>query len=258
MTSLTKHLKSLNCLSFQAAARHDFPTQAKLSTLSEAELMAWLYQDLGYAKSYDLFIGTLLVKTQSVVDEAATESLQARFRDCLQYASSNIKREIAMFESILDRGESIEISESQKLAVQKYDDLFSQAGSGDKSLLYGLVVLWTTEVYYMEAWVPTELPGDIEPTKSTQVMEDVSGSFSVREALQMLKLNWTSIDFQDFVSLIEHLVDEVHALTHSTEGEVNSLEEACGMVLQLEDQFWPSLERTRMIEPFSSKRGHSV
>jgi len=121
--------------------------------------------------------------------------------------------------------------------TQAYKDLFAGAGQPAASLLKGMVTLWATEKCYLLAWsyAASQVPKDLGE-KSRDVMQSV------------FIPNWSSKEFEDFVMVLEELIDDMWR-DESRKGNgveaqerflgAEGLEEVWRQVLWAEKGFWP-------------------
>ncbi|KAE8371027.1 transcription regulator [Aspergillus bertholletiae] len=238
--SLTAHLKTHNPTTYHSATTHPFLLAAGKGTLSKSTLSKWLSQDRLYAQSYVRFIGLLLSKCQLPHTLSPEQTREQRIVAVLIDALVNIQREIGFFEEVareygLDLAVVPEGEEKfgPAMVTQAYIDLFMSAGSPGVTLLEGLVVLWATEICYLESW---------EGAKA--VMKDGGDRDLDGGALRERFIpNWTSVEFREFVEGIAQVVDALASTVKDGEKEelVTRCERWWRQVKWLEERFWPDV-----------------
>ncbi|KAF8867328.1 heme oxygenase-like protein [Acephala macrosclerotiorum] len=201
--SLTQHLLSLSPSSFKLATQTPFLIQAGCGTLSKEILEKWVFQDRLYAQAYVRFGGRLLAglagKLPSRVDSG---DVNERLLDLVLDAVNNVRRELKFFEDVLE----------------------------------GLVLLWGTEICYLEAWRYAK-----SFTEGSEGEEDSDGGALRKEFIP----NWTSDEFAEFVEKIGGFVDEVWESIRGGSGNEEMLKRVEGIwreVLDIEQVFWPVVE----------------
>lgn len=234
MTQLTTHLLSSSPDAFKAATQHSFLSAAGTSSLEKDALLAWLTQDRIYALSYVPFIGALLSKCSLNAQHDRTSTLEWRLTDLLIDALTNIRREIGMFEELLqehfDWGKGQTGEDRPREETRDYMDLFKHAARNERGLLAGMTLLWATEKCYLEAW---------KFAKSCAVHE------AAADVVQKVLIpNWTSTEFEEFVDRIGLLVDELAARLEpdTRDREWKECENIWVKVVKAEERFWPSLK----------------
>lgn len=159
MLPLTTHLKTLNPKTYLSATTSPFLAAAGNGHLPKHALSLWLSQDRLYAQSYIRFIGLLLAKTHLPHTPSPQKTLQQKIVTTLIDALVNIQRELDFFEEVAgEYGLDLAVKgngEGERFGpnpiTQAYIDMFMSVGSAGVSLLEGLVVLWATEVCYLQA-----------------------------------------------------------------------------------------------------------
>ncbi|EAW09767.1 putative transcription regulator PAB1642 [Aspergillus clavatus NRRL 1] len=276
-TPLTTHLLNISTCPLSKATTHPFLQQAGRGQLSKPLLSQWLGQDRLYAQSYIRFIGLLLAKIRlpahnpdSSQPHAATAAHRAV--DVLIDALVNIRTELRFFESVadeyaLDLTSLPVVTEEQEESgdpgadaggacvraqpgveeaffgptriTQAYVDMFMSAGGAGVSVLEGMVVLWATEVCYLQAWRYAASFGAAGGAGAgTRPEDDADGGALRRRFIP----NWTSAEFEAFVTRIGDVVDDLAAEVKGAE-EREALLGRCvqwwRQVLWLEERFWP-------------------
>lgn len=130
--------------------------------------------------------------------------------------------------------------------TRAYVDMFMSAGSSGVTLLEGMVVLWATEVCYLQAWkyaatMGEEQEGASEKPRNTVKEEDADGG-ALREKFIP---NWSSREFEDFVQRLAEVVDDMAwQVKGAEEGEMvrGRCLEWWRQVLWLEERFWPQVD----------------
>ncbi|KAE8141129.1 hypothetical protein BDV38DRAFT_238767 [Aspergillus pseudotamarii] len=243
---LTTHLKTHNSSTYHSATTHPFLVAAGKGQLPKSTLAKWLSQDRLYAQSYVRFIGLLLSKCQLPHTPKNAETvLERRIVAVLIDALVNIQREIGFFEEVareygLDLAVVPEGEETfgPGTITQAYIDMFMSAGSPAVSLLEGLVVLWATEVCYLESWEGAKrVMGSVSESGSGK--RDLDGG-ALRERFIP---NWTSLEFRQFVEGIAEVVDALASrVLNNEEGDVMArCERWWRQVKWLEERFWPDV-----------------
>ncbi|KAI2471227.1 heme oxygenase-like protein [Annulohypoxylon bovei var. microspora] len=242
---------------YQRATQSEFLSLAGQGQLPPEILSQWLSQDRLYAQAYVRFAGGLISRVQlptKINDRQTSKTLQWRILSLIQTALAGVTRELQFFEETAKKyGLDLEalgpVAEGRNLSnksasfaptkvTQDYIDLFDSfaaqpRGDLSKTLLDGLVLLWTTEKVYLDSWTyaKQQASGDAD-TKG-----DLDGGALRKEFIP----NWTSEEFQAFVNECRECLD-AYAAT-----QVEDTEEviAAGSmvlfkkVLVLEESFWP-------------------
>ncbi|GAB7345069.1 hypothetical protein MBLNU457_3477t1 [Dothideomycetes sp. NU457] len=229
---LTTHLLSLSTSAHKTATTHPFLQQAGQNTLPPKLLSSWLRQDRLYALSYVSFIGSLLAKISIPSNVQRAQSIEWRVADLLIDALVNIKREIGLFEDILrkDFGWGGDQDDDRpRTQTKAYTDLFAGAGAANQSVLAGVTALWATEKCYLDAWrfARGHIAGDV-----------VRGD-TMREVLIP---NWSSDEFEEFVTRIGGLLDELAKQESVTQADIVKCEDVWKQVLWAEANFWPEMD----------------
>lgn len=240
--SLTQHLLSLSPSSFKLATQTPFLIQAGCGTLSKEILEKWVFQDRLYAQAYVRFGGRLLAglagKLPSRVDSG---DVNERLLDLVLDAVNNVRRELKFFEDVAGRYGLVIDAEVVSEGVKGYRELFEGLGvkvtSGEREeVLEGLVLLWGTEICYLEAWRYAK-----SFTEGSEGEEDSDGGALRKEFIP----NWTSDEFAEFVEKIGGFVDEVWESIRGGSGNEEMLKRVEGIwreVLDIEQVFWPVVE----------------
>ena len=243
---LTTHLKTHNPSTYHSATTHPFLVTAGKGQLPKSTLAKWLSQDRLYAQSYVRFIGILLSKCHLPhTPNNAKAVLERRIVAVLIDALVNIQREIGFFEEVareygLDLAVVPEGEETfgPGTITQAYIDMFMSAGSPAVSLLEGLVVLWATEVCYLESWEGAKrVMGSVSESGSGK--RDLDGG-ALRERFIP---NWTSLEFREFVEGIAEVVDALASrlLINEERDVMARCERWWRQVKWLEERFWPDV-----------------
>ncbi|GAA5931774.1 hypothetical protein JCM3775_000039 [Rhodotorula graminis] len=226
------------------STEHPFLAAAGKHELSSDKLSEWLTQDRCYAlHGYPKFIASLIsaLPLSSPAHQSASQSTLA----LLSYAMSNIHREVGFFDSLRPRfGIDLErrptATDAGKLEgglmrtnTRAYVSLLiatgAEASRNGGGMEEGLVLLWTMEKLYNQAW--------LFAAQHTASPSGTDGKTSA--ALTELIDNWTNAEFADFVTKCENAVDEL-ALKEGTP-EWNRAEEIFKYTLYLEQRFWPDM-----------------
>ncbi|RYP66046.1 hypothetical protein DL769_006148 [Monosporascus sp. CRB-8-3] len=251
-SSFTKSLLSSPGVAelYERATRNQFLELAGRGRLPRETLSQWLTQDRLYGQAYVRFIGGLIsrVHLPKATDRPIAETLEWRVLTLLHNALTGIMAEMQFFEKTAgDYGLDLAVvgSEMEGEAVgfgpykttQGYIDLFdsfaAQPGAQpDKPLLEGLLVLWATEVAYLDAWsyAKSQSPQNPDPSR------DLDGGALRKHFIN----NWTSDQFRAFVKEIEECLEALAARADDTEEVLlaSSLS-VLKRVLVLEEEFWP-------------------
>ena len=232
---LTAHLLNLSPAGHKTATTHPFLLRAGRGTLDPTTLSSWLRQDRLYALSYVSFIGSLLSKINIPTHATRASTIEWKITDCLIDALINIRREIGLFEDILrqDFGwGGDEENDRARTQTKAYTDLFAGAGAPNQPLLVGMTALWATEKCYLDAWrfARGNIGDDVGVAKGDTMRE-------------VLIPNWSSDEFEDFVTRIGGLLDELAAQEGVTKADLRKYEDVWNQVLWAEANFWPEMER---------------
>ncbi|KAI0889886.1 heme oxygenase-like protein [Annulohypoxylon maeteangense] len=244
---------------YQRATQSQFLSLAGQGRLSSEILSQWLSQDRLYAQAYVRFAGGLISRVQlptKVTDRDTSKTLEWRILSLIQTALAGVTRELRFFEEAAEKyGLDLEglgpVAEGDNLsnksagfapnkATQNYIDLFDSfaaqpRGDVSKTLLDGLVLLWTTEKAYLDSWTYAKR----QASSDTDTGADLDGGALRKEFIP----NWTSDEFVAFVDECRECLD-AYAAT-----QVDDTEEviAAGSmvlfkkVLVLEESFWPMI-----------------
>lgn len=232
MPSLTVHLTGLEPIRFLEATQHPFLASAATSRLSSAHLKQWLAQDRLYAMSYVNFIGTMLSRLSISGSSERASTIEWRVADLLIDALVNIKRELKLFE---DTAQSEGWLEDICNAVptphtRAYQDLFAGAAHSSRPLVVSLVALWATEECYLRSW------------RHAWSKADHALSAEEKDVMQRVFIpNWSSSEFDAFVSRIEGLVNNFGTTIEEGGREWGQCEEVWRQVLWAEKNFWPDV-----------------
>ncbi|KAI1083169.1 heme oxygenase-like protein [Whalleya microplaca] len=236
--SITEYLLSSSEAAqyYQRATQSKFLELAGQGRLSRERLSQWLSHDRLYAQAYIRFIGGLISRDQlptDTGDEGTGSTLQWRIFLLLQAALSGISRELLFFEETARKYglDLAAIDDKAKGVTQEYIDLFDSftaqpGGNQTKTLLDGLVLLWSTEKVYLDAWTYAR--------QQTPAHEDASQDLDGGALRKEFIPNWTSEEFHSFVNECQEVLDAYAAIQSAD----NALE-IFGKVLILEEQFWP-------------------
>ncbi|RYP22293.1 hypothetical protein DL767_009081 [Monosporascus sp. MG133] len=251
-SSFTKFLLSSPGVAelYERATRNQFLELAGKGRLPRETLSEWLAQDRLYCQAYARFVGGLIsrVHLPKATDRPIAETLEWRILMLLHNSLAGIIAEIQLFEKTagdygLDlaavgsgmEGEAVGFGPYK--ATQGYIDLFdsftAQPGARtDKPLLEGLLVLWATEVAYLDSWSYAKSQSPQNPDPS----QDLDGGALRKHLIG----NWTSDQFRAFVKEIEECLEALAVRADDTEEVLlaSSLS-VLKKVLVLEEEFWP-------------------
>ncbi|CZR61055.1 related to transcription regulator PAB1642 [Phialocephala subalpina] len=245
--SLTTHLLSLDKEGLKKATQAPFLVQAGKGTLPKEVLEKWLGQDRLYAQAYINFGSRLLAGLAAKLPPKVNpDHLNERLTDLVLDALNNVRRELKFFEEVaskysldINAADDVKMaSEGVKAYRRLFDSIGSQAQNGERSyVLEGLMLLWGTEICYLEAWRYAKgFPNKEEDQK------DKDGGALRNEFIP----NWTSDEFANFVGKMGRFVDEAWGQLESSElGNCAMLEKMEGIwkgVLDVEQVFWPKVE----------------
>ncbi|KAE8355203.1 hypothetical protein BDV28DRAFT_146387 [Aspergillus coremiiformis] len=244
-TSFTAHLINLTRKTSDSNPIHPFLHAAGKGLIPKRTLSRWLSQDRLYAQAYVRFIGLLLAKCHLPIHPTGDDCLQSRTVAILIDALVNIQRELRFFEEVAEEyGLDLTVVPTGEEAfgpnpiTLAYMDLFMSAGSPGASLWEGLVVLWATEVSYLQAW---EVVRRVM-SEAGEMEEDWDGGALRNRFIP----NWTSTEFREFVDEIAVVVDTMHSRMAKDGDEKVQLEGRCErwwrQVKGLEERFWPDVE----------------
>ncbi|KAI1107828.1 heme oxygenase-like protein [Jackrogersella minutella] len=257
--SMTEYLLSSPEITdlYQRATQSQFLSLAGKGQLPPEILSQWLSQDRLYAQAYIRFAGGLISRVQlpiKVQDGETSKTLQWRILSLIQTALSGVTRELQFFEEIAKKyGLDLEalgpVAEGGNLShksagfapnkvTHDYINLFDSFAAqprGDlfKTLLDGLVVLWTTEKAYLDSWTYAKQ----QASETTDTEGDLDGGALRKEFIP----NWTDEQFQAFVKECQECLDAYAA------EQIEDTEEVAAAgsivlfkkVLVLEESFWP-------------------
>ncbi|TNY19705.1 hypothetical protein DMC30DRAFT_417647 [Rhodotorula diobovata] len=228
----------------RVATEHPFLAAAGKHELSSEQLSTWLTQDRCYAlHGYPKFIASLIsaLPLSSPAHQSASQSTLA----LLSYAMSNIHREVGFFDSLsprfgldLARRPGAQQAGSlqgglMRVETKAYVDLLiatgAEANRNGGGMEEGLVLLWTMEKLYNQAWL-------FAATHSaTPSATDEKTSAALTELID----NWTNAEFAEFVAKCEEAVEKLQ-LEEGTP-EWDRAEEIFKYTLYLEQRFWPGM-----------------
>ncbi|RYP17235.1 hypothetical protein DL765_004620 [Monosporascus sp. GIB2] len=232
------------------ATRNQFLELAGQGRLPRETLSQWLAQDRLYCQAYARFIGGLIsrVHLPRAADRPVAETLEWRVLTLLHNALAGMMAEMQLFEKTagdygLDlaavgsemEGETVGFGPNK--TTQGYIDLFDSFAAQpgvptDKSLLEGVLVLWATEMAYLDSWsyAKSQRPQNPDPG------QDLDGGALRKRFID----NWTSDQFRAFVKEIEECLEALASRADDTEEVL--LASSLFMfkkVLVLEEEFWP-------------------
>lgn len=232
----TDRLLQSNDDAFKTATTNKFLECAGNGSLSHAQLLSWLKHDRVYTLIYAKFIAGLIRKVPlALLVEGMPDSVHRRVLECLTFALKNVMRETQLFENILQNASEEDhdvqgAEEPSSTGVTQYANLFEHAVEADKDLLYGMVVLWSTEICYYEAWLLAKKHKSYAPVRER---------FGIVH--QTLIPNWTSSEFKEFVDTVASLVNELRTLNTPGPQDLESYETVCRKVMEIEQNFWPDV-----------------
>ncbi|KAI0382055.1 heme oxygenase-like protein [Hypomontagnella monticulosa] len=254
--SMTEYLLSSPQVAdlYQRATQSQFLALAGQGQLPPEVLSEWLSQDRLYAQAYIRFAGGLISRIRlptKVEGQDTSKTLQWRILSLLQTAMSGVTRELQFFEETAKKyGLDLEATAegdnlSNKSAgfgpnkvTKDYIDLFDSFtaqphGDRDRTLLDGLVLLWTTEKIYLEAWTYAKQ----QASSNADAQKDLDGGALRKEFIP----NWTSEEFQAFVKECQECLDAYAAVQDVDTEEVGAAGSMVlfKKVLVLEESFWP-------------------
>ncbi|TCD71938.1 hypothetical protein EIP91_000070 [Steccherinum ochraceum] len=258
--SLTSHLTSLpTARPYSAATHHPFLTAAGSGTLAPASLALFLSQDRLYAAhGYVTFLGHLLTKipfASSRSFASPEEELFQRVVRIVEYSLQNVLREVGFFGDTAARfGLDLEgwterkgtrdyLAELARVgALGTMEDcmvfLWAMERVRSPSPSSSLCAIWLTQSVlwdqvYIDAWKYVgSLVGPEQPSADPS---------AVQQAVAFLVSNWTNDEFAGFVSDLEHIVNALD-IKPNTKAWTRA-EEIWARVVELEEQFWPDVER---------------
>lgn len=242
---------------YQRATQSQFLELAGQGQLPPEVLSEWLSQDRLYAQAYIRFAGGLISRIElptKVEGQGTSKTLQWRILSLLQTAMSGVTRELQFFEETAKKyGLDLEalgpVAEGGNLSnksagfgpnkvTKNYIDLFDsftaqRHGNRDRTLLDGLVLLWTTEKIYLDAWTYAKQ----QASGNVDTQGDLDGGALRKEFIP----NWTSEEFQAFVKECQECLDAYAAIQDVDTEEVGAAGSMVlfKKVLVLEESFWP-------------------
>ena len=246
--SLTRHLVSLRSIPrpYSAATEHPFLSAAGLGTLNDSLLALWLSQDRIYAAhAYPRFIGLLISKipfcSSDALDSREEEENQ-RVLKILAFSLDNVVREAAFFQETSQRWHLDMECWKERKATRDYTAEMTRVSSYG-SLEDGLVFLWAME--QVSGWLfNLQLRGALGFKVSSKAYLDawrhVASLLKNREnksAISSFAENWTSPEFEKFVSELAGLVDGL-GIQPGSEGWKRA-QVIWARIVELEESFWP-------------------
>ncbi|KXJ95872.1 hypothetical protein Micbo1qcDRAFT_157970 [Microdochium bolleyi] len=288
LTDHLLHLPDTAAL-YPRATQSRFLELAGAGRLSRSHLSQWLSQDRLYAQAYVRFIGGLLslvelptpiryggaaaAHAKIKMRMSMTQTLEWRILEMLRACLENILRELAFFEDtaaeygidLASMGPASDAAFGPNETTRGYIDLFDSFGgkvggggednnsnkdNNKMALLRGLVVLWTTEKVYLDAWLYAAAQGRSSSGggSSKDVDQDASSEDEDGGALRKAFIpNWTSDEFKTFVEEIRGCLDNFAAVVRqgqdaSSDGTEAVAGEVFRQVLLLEEGFWPAVQ----------------
>lgn len=175
-----------------------------------------------------------------------SKSLRWRILNLLTGALTNIHQELEFFtKTAQDYNLQLDLSDNDNSAepfgpnavTEQYITLFRSFHlDPQRTLLEGLLVLWSTERCYLDAWTyaSTFLSRDDGPASQTA---DADGGALRQKFIP----NWTSEDFARFVREIADVTDEL-AQREGAMKEIEVYKAVWLHVLEIEKGFWPDVE----------------
>ncbi|KAI2629664.1 heme oxygenase-like protein [Hypoxylon sp. NC1633] len=257
--SMTEYLLSIPGISdlYERATQSQFLSLAGQGKLPPEVLSQWLSQDRLYAQAYIRFAGGLISRIQlpiRVEGQDTSKTLQWRVLSLLQTALAGVTRELQFFEETAKKygldletispvagGDDLSYKSAEfapDSVTKNYIDLFDSFsaqphGNTARTILDGLVVLWTTEKVYLDAWTyAKQQASDNEDTNG-----DLDGGALRKEFIP----NWTSEEFQAFVKECQECLDAYAAIQDVDTEEVGASGSMVlfKKVLVFEESFWP-------------------
>jgi thiaminase len=228
---------------YTKATQNDFLRRAGQGKVPRDKLSQWLSQDRLYAQAHCRFLGGLISRVQLPKEQGIDSSFEWRLITLLKGALEGILKELQFFEETarkygLDLAYDVQGGEFQpdsntKEFIECFDGFGAEASSGPHALLQGLVVLWTTEKVYLDAWTFALE----QEAKGVGADHDLDGGALRKEFIP----NWTSKAFNGFVKEIQECLDLFAKQKYSPK-EANALAlKTWGQVLPLEVGFWPEM-----------------
>ncbi|KAI1345228.1 heme oxygenase-like protein [Xylariaceae sp. FL0016] len=242
---------------YKKATTNTFLHLAGKGKLSRDYLSRWLSHDRYYAQAYARFIGGLLSRVQlpaTIPLGGLSTTLEWRILTMLQACLSGITTELEFFEKTAkDYGLNLDAlamdetydpisPEGARPAVRDFVELFDSFGAlGDGAdaldLVDGLVVLWTTEKVYLDAWSYAKEQSPVAVGDATQDFSKDADGGALRKAFIV---NWTSDGFKAFVQEIQECLDAYYIQSKGRgSGSVRGI---FATVLSIEVAFWPTIQ----------------
>ncbi|KAI0851501.1 heme oxygenase-like protein [Daldinia vernicosa] len=242
---------------YERATQSQFLSLAGEGQLPPDVLCQWLSQDRLYAQAYIRFAGGLISRVElptKIDGQETSKTLQWRILSLLQTAMLGVTRELNFFEETAKKyGLDLEalgpVAEGDNLShksaafgpnkvTKDYINLFDSFSARpnadlSKTLLDGLVVLWTTEKAYLDSWTYAKQ----QASANADTKEDLDGGALRKEFIP----NWTSEEFQAFVKECQECLDAYAASQDEDPEEVIAAGSMAifKKVLVLEESFWP-------------------
>ncbi|KZV95258.1 heme oxygenase-like protein [Exidia glandulosa HHB12029] len=224
---------------WEAATQHSFLTAAGSGTLSDELLGFWLAQDRIYAAhAYPRFIGNLIARIpfsprDGMESNQEKEKDNREILDLLVFSLQNVVREVGFFEETA-RTFNLQLAGWKiRKGTRDYEAEMARV-STQGTLAEGLLFLWAMEEAYFSAWKYVASLGSNQSA-----------------AVKALVNNWTSPDFEAFVTKLAGLVDRQYATSLQATymgdlaGTFRDTMAVWERVLELEAAFWPVEDELR-------------
>jgi thiaminase len=227
---------------YTRATQNQFLRYAGQGKVSKNKLSQWLSQDRLYAQAHCRFLGGLISRVHLSKEQGMDSSLEWRLITLLKGALDGILRELQFFEETAkkygldlaysEHGGEFRPDSTTTGFINCFDGFGADATAGRDSLFQGLVVLWTTEKVYLDAWTFASEEG-----KGVNADHDLDGGALRNEFIP----NWTSKAFNGFVKEIQECLDS-YATRQYTPNEAKAIAlDSWKKVLPLEEGFWPEV-----------------
>ncbi|KAH9941754.1 heme oxygenase-like protein [Epithele typhae] len=228
--SLTEHLTSLRTARpYAAATQHPFLHAAGTGTLPASTLSLYIAQDRRYAAhAYPRFLGQLLARVPFDTAVNAPRDPAERLAGVLFDALAAVRDEVRLFDALAG-GRIPPLGRwPERRATRAYAaEMARVAACG--SLEDGLVFLWAMERVYLDSW---------KYVKSLHSTE-VQGTSVIAPVVAELADHWTSPEFEQFVEILEGLVNDCGITP--VMAAFRRAEEIWARVIELETDFWPDV-----------------
>ncbi|KAI2487494.1 TenA transcription activator [Pyrenophora tritici-repentis] len=249
--ALTTHLLAINHQQFLRATKDPFLERAAKGTLPKPLIAQWLANDRQYLQGYLSTISNTLNLIRSThkptTAPGAEPEIETRLISWLEAGIKNGEREMRLFQEVAEIY-NIDIHPSplpdniKSEGLRRYEALFanvaSQAPNPFIPWLEGVVLLWSTEKVYYDAWSwarrqdSQSLPRNYE--------NDQDGGAMRREFIP----NWSNRDFMMFVEQLERILNEgVTSAVNRNEESWTSVKSRADPIwralLDAEEAFWP-------------------